>query len=181
MPGNDIVLTIDRSVQYAAEQALLRRVAQLGARGAQAIVMSTKTGEIVAMASVRINDQGVYEITSGNYSAVDAYEPGSVGKVITIAGALNEGTVTPESTFVVPWQKVYTKRGDRLHDSHMHGDERDERRADPRRVVEHRHDHGVRDDGLRGVSSFERQDHYMRLFGLGERRRSTSPTRRPAS
>ena len=65
----------------------------------------------------------MYEITSGNYSAVDAYEPGSVGKVITIAAALNEGTVTPESTFVVPWQKVYTKRGDRLHDSHMHGDE----------------------------------------------------------
>ena len=49
------------------------------------------------MASVRINDDGVYEITSGNYSAVDAYEPGSVGKVITIAGALNEGTVTPET------------------------------------------------------------------------------------
>ena len=98
IPGADIVLTIDRSVQYAAEQALLTRVGQVGARGGQAIVMDTKTGEVLAMASVRINgDTGVYEITSGNYSAVDAYEPGSVGKVITISAALNDGTVTPET------------------------------------------------------------------------------------
>ena len=70
IPGADIVLTIDRSVQYAAEQALLTRVGQLGAHGGQAIVMDTKTGEVLAMASVRINsDSGVYEITSGNYSA----------------------------------------------------------------------------------------------------------------
>ena len=98
VPGNDIVLTLDRSVQYASRAGAAqarRRARRHAAR--QAIVMGTKTGEIVAMASVRINDKGVYEITSGNYSAVDAYEPGSVGKVITMSGALNEGTVTPDT------------------------------------------------------------------------------------
>ncbi len=146
IPGADIVLTLDRSVQYAAEQALLTRVGELGARGGQAIVMDTKTGEVLAMASVRINsDSGVYEITSGNYSAVDAYEPGSVGKVITISGALNDGTVTPDTVFTVPWQKVYTNNGDRLHDSHQHGTDPMTVERHPHRVLEHRHDHGVRD------------------------------------
>ena len=163
MPGNDIVLTLDRSVQYAAEQALLKRVAELGARGGQAVVMGSKTGEVIAMASVRINDEGYYEITSGNYSAVDAYEPGSVGKVITISGALNEGTVTPESSFVVPWQKVYTNRGDRLHDSHMHGDEV----MDVQQILVESSNIGT--ITVSETMGFERQYHYMRAFGLGER------------
>ena len=179
VPGNDIVLTVDRSVQYASEQALLRRVAQLGARGGQAIVMGSKTGEIVAMASVRINDQGVYEITSGNYSAVDAYEPGSVGKVISVAAALNEGTVTPESSFVVPWQKVYTRRGDRLHDSHVHGDEV----MTVEQILVESSNIGaitVSETMAReGTTSFERQDHYMRLFGLGEKTALNFPDETP--
>ncbi len=163
VPGNDIVLTLDRSVQYAAEQALLKRVAELGARGGQAVVMGSKTGEVIAMASVRINDEGYYEITSGNYSAVDAYEPGSVGKVITISGALNEGTVTPASSFVVPWQKVYTNRGDRLHDSHMHGDEV----MDVQQILVESSNIGT--ITVSETMGFERQYHYMRAFGLGER------------
>ena len=125
--------------------------------------MGSKTGDIVAMASVRIGDAGVYEITSGNYSAVDAYEPGSVGKVITISGALNEGTVTPETSFVVPWQKVYTRRGDRLHDSHAHATEA----MTVEQIL-------VRSSNIGTITvsetmGFERQYHYMQQFGLGER------------
>ena len=163
VPGNDIVLTLDRSVQYAAEQALLKRVAELGARGGQAVVMRSKTGEVIAMASVRIGDEGHYEVTSGNYSAVDAYEPGSVGKVITIAGALNEGTVTPESSFVVPWRKVYTNRGERLHDSHVHGDEV----MNVEQILVESSNIGT--ITVSETMGFERQYHYMRAFGLGER------------
>ena len=160
--GNDIVLTIDRSVQYAAEQALLERVAETGAHGGQAIVMGSKTGEVVAMASVRINDAGVYEVTSGNYSAVDAYEPGSVGKVITISGALNEGTVTPESSFVVPWRKRYTRRGDMLHDSHIHGDEV----MNVEQILVESSNIGT--ITVSETMGFERQHHYMTEFGLGQ-------------
>lgn len=116
--GNDVVLTIDRSVQYTVEQALLAQVEAVIARGGTAIVMSTTTGEIIAMASVRRNDAGVVEVTSGNFAAVDAYEPGSVVKAATIAAALNEGTVTPETAFEVPWYKKYSDLV--LHDAETH-------------------------------------------------------------
>ena len=120
--GNDLVLTLDRSIQYSTEQVLLEKVSEIGARGATAIVVDTDTGEIYSMASVRQNDEsGAYEVTSGNYAAVDAYEPGSVAKVITIASALSDGLVTPESSYLVPWRKQYYD--DLLTDSHQHPDE----------------------------------------------------------
>ena len=120
--GDDLVLTLDRSIQYSTEQVLLEQVAAIGARGATAIAMDTDTGEIYSMASVRRDDEtGAYGVTSGNFAAVDAYEPGSVAKVITIASALSEGLVTPETSYVVPWRKQYYD--DLLKDSHEHPDE----------------------------------------------------------
>ena len=119
--GDDLVLTIDRSIQHTAEQLLLERVGAIPARGAQAIVMDTDSGEIYAMASVRQNADGVPEITSGNYALVEAYEPGSVAKVVTIAGALDSGAVTPETGFEVPWRREYFDV--MLSDSHQHATE----------------------------------------------------------
>ena len=58
---------------------------------------------------------------SANYAAVDAYEPGSVGKVITIAGALDAGVVEPDTTFLVPWRKQYYD--DLLKDAVQHPEE----------------------------------------------------------
>ena len=116
------MLTLDRSVQYSTEQVLLEQVAAIGAKGATAIAMDTDTGEIYSMASVRRDDEtGDFEVTSGNFAAVDAYEPGSVAKVITIASSLSEGLVTPETSYVVPWRKQYYD--DLLKDSHQHPDE----------------------------------------------------------
>ena len=120
--GDDLVLTLDRSIQYSTEQVLLEQVAAIGAKGATAIALDTDTGEIFSMASVRQDaDTGLYGVTSGNFAAVDAYEPGSVAKVITIASALSEGLVTPETSYVVPWRKQYYD--DLLKDSHQHPDE----------------------------------------------------------
>ncbi|MET0663591.1 MAG: penicillin-binding protein 2, partial [Ilumatobacteraceae bacterium] len=119
IPGDDLVLTLDRSIQFSTEQVLLERVSELGARGATAIVMAPHTGDILAMASVRRNDEtGQYEVTSGNYAAVDAYEPGSVAKVITISSALSDGLVTPDTYFEVPWRKQYAD--DLLTDAEQH-------------------------------------------------------------
>ncbi len=119
VPGDDLVLSISRPIQYQAEQALLAASAQYGARGGQAIVMNPKTGELYAMASVRLDpDTGKYAVTTANLAAVDAYEPGSVAKVITIAAALNEGAVTPETTFTVPWQDHFYDKD--LHDAEPH-------------------------------------------------------------
>ncbi|HSM67705.1 MAG TPA: penicillin-binding protein 2 [Ilumatobacteraceae bacterium] len=122
VPGEDLVLTLDRSIQFSTEQVLLEQVQAIGARGATAIAMDTDTGEIYSMASVRADDEtGAYEVTSGNFAAVDAYEPGSVAKVITVASALSEGLVTPDTSYLVPWRKQYYD--DLLKDAEQHPDE----------------------------------------------------------
>ena len=65
-PGTDLVLTIDRSMQYQTEQALLARVNELSAKGGNAIILDTKSGEVLSIASVRRGDDGVAAITAGN-------------------------------------------------------------------------------------------------------------------
>ncbi len=104
--GQDLVLTINRSMQFQTDAALLQRVAELKARGGNAIVMNSKTGEIYAISSIRRLDSGTYTTSPGNLSAVEAYEPGSVAKVISVAAAINENRVTDKSVFSVPgWQR----------------------------------------------------------------------------
>jgi cell division protein FtsI (penicillin-binding protein 3) len=120
VPGQDIVLTIDRSVQFEVERALVDQVTNMLARGGSAIVMDTDTGEIIAMVGVRRGEDGIVRVTSGNIAAVDAAEPGSVVKAITIAAALNEGTVTPDTMFHVPYRKNYSDGT--LHDAEVHDD-----------------------------------------------------------
>ncbi|MGA1076832.1 MAG: penicillin-binding transpeptidase domain-containing protein, partial [Ilumatobacteraceae bacterium] len=77
--------------------------------------------DILAMASVRRGDDDVVSVTAANSAALDAYEPGSVAKVVTVAAALDQGTVTPATTFLVPWRRQYAD--DVLSDSHQHPDE----------------------------------------------------------
>jgi len=109
IPGDDIVLTLDKNIQFQTDRALLDRVGQLSAKGGTAIVMNTKTGQVYAMSNVRRNAAGSVELASGNFAAVEAYEPGSVAKVFSVSAALNEGTVTPETIFKVPGAIVVDK------------------------------------------------------------------------
>lgn len=101
-PGDDIVLTIDKSIQFQVDQALLQRVNQLGARGGTVIVMDSRTGDIYAMSNVRRDEANVPVISRGNFAMVEAHEPGSVAKVFSVSAALNEGIVDPETVFEVP-------------------------------------------------------------------------------
>jgi cell division protein FtsI (penicillin-binding protein 3) len=123
VPGDDVVLTLSRPLQYAAEQALLKAVPQYSARGGTAIVMDSHTGELLAMAGVRRDDTGKYQVSSSNIGAVDVYEPGSVAKVITIAGALNDGAVKPDTVFSVPGSKHFYDPKHALRDAEAHGQE----------------------------------------------------------
>jgi cell division protein FtsI (penicillin-binding protein 3) len=119
VPGNDLVITIDRSIQFACEQALVNQVSRIGAKGATCVVMDTRNGEIYAMASVRRNTtSGKVEVASGNYAMVDADEPGSVAKVITVAAALDLDVVRPDTRFDVPWREQYYD--DLLSDAWQH-------------------------------------------------------------
>jgi cell division protein FtsI (penicillin-binding protein 3) len=167
VPGQDLVLTIDRSIQFAAEQALIRQVTGIGAKAGQAIVMDTDTGEVLAMASVlRDTETGEVRVTSRNSAVVDAYEPGSVAKVITMAAALNEGGVTPASNFVVPWRKQYAD--DLLSDSHQHPDEN----MSVQQILVESSNIGtimVKESIVEdAVESRRVHWEYMRRFGLGE-------------
>jgi len=102
VPGDDIVLTLDKNIQFQTDKALLDRVGQLSAKGGTAIVMNTTTGQVYAMSNVRRDAAGSAVLATGNFAAVEAYEPGSVAKVFSISAALNEGTVTPETILKVP-------------------------------------------------------------------------------
>ncbi len=107
-PGRDVVLTLDRAMQFEAEQVLARHVAAARAKGGMAIVMRPDTGEVLAMANVATDpaavpgDPGAVRPTSNNLALTTVYEPGSVNKVITLAGAIEEGVVRPDSSIAVP-------------------------------------------------------------------------------
>ena len=162
VPGDDLVLTISRPIQYAAEQALVQKVAEIGARGATAIVMDPATGEVYAMAGVRRdNETGEIRVSSANIAAVDAYEPGSVAKVITVSGALNEGTVTPDTSFDVPGEKLFYDTV--LHDATEHGLQA----MTVARILAKSSNIGtIFVSQSMGVA---KQEAYMRAFGLGSR------------
>lgn len=101
--GDDLVLTVDKNIQYHAEAALLDRVGQLQAKGGTAIVMDSKTGEVYAMSNVRRDPKtGIAYLTTGNYGAVEAYEPGSVAKVFSISAAINDSAVAADTVVKVP-------------------------------------------------------------------------------
>ena len=109
IPGGRLVTTINRTIQFQVDSILTQQVQFVEARGGSAIVMDTKTGEIYAMSNIRRNADGSYTSDSGNFAAVEAYEPGSVAKVFSIAAAINESKVVPSTTFTVPYEQIYDK------------------------------------------------------------------------
>lgn len=107
--GHNVLTTIDRTVQYQVDGILTQQVERLMARSGIAVVMHSRTGEIYAMSSVRRNDDGTYSNNAGNLAVVEANEPGSVAKVFSVAAALEEGSVTTQSTFTVPGVQTFNK------------------------------------------------------------------------
>jgi len=105
-PGSDIVLTLDREIQFIVEGALEEAVYRTGARGGAVVVLHAKTGEILALASAPTfnpAERGKLEPEiMRNRAITDTYEPGSTLKVIAIAGALEEGIVHPATPIETP-------------------------------------------------------------------------------
>ena len=101
--GADLVLTIDRTVQHVVEQHLNRAIEQYQAESGTIIVMDPRTGAIIAMASKPCyNPYDFYDVEEElllNPIVSQQYEPGSVMKLITMAAALDSGTVTPSTTY----------------------------------------------------------------------------------
>ncbi|CAM5357465.1 Peptidoglycan D,D-transpeptidase FtsI [Streptomyces narbonensis] len=115
VPGSDIELTIDRDIQWAAQQAITEQVGKSKANRGYVVVQNTRTGEVLAMANAPgfdPNDLSAANAASmGNAALQDAYEPGSTSKVMSMAAVLEEGKATPQTHVTVP-NRLH--RGDRL-------------------------------------------------------------------
>lgn len=106
--GTTLVLTVNRDLQAKVETILDQSLTEYGAENGTIIVMNPKNGEILAMATtprMDLNNYGSYFSLYDNGSKYNssigmAYEPGSVLKVLTMAAALDTGSVRPETTFV---------------------------------------------------------------------------------
>ena len=108
--GASVRLTIDRDVQYVAQNAIAKAVKSSRAASGTVIVMDPKTGQILAHATAPTFDPNKPVKLSDvhNSSVQDVYEPGSTGKVMTLAAAIEEKLVSPTTVFSVPY-KLKTK------------------------------------------------------------------------
>lgn len=102
--GADLVLTIDRNIQFFACDALHAAVATHGASGGTVVVMDPKTGAIRAMCSAPDFDPNNYQDTKdtsafNNPAIFLDYEPGSIFKPLTMAAGIETGVVTPDTTY----------------------------------------------------------------------------------
>ncbi len=103
-PGDDLVLTIDQTLQYAAEDLVRKAVIASKSKAGWAVIMNPRTGDVLAMANIRATEApGGTEVSKANNAVIDVFEPGSVNKLITIAAAVNEGLVSPSTIFQVPY------------------------------------------------------------------------------
>ncbi|MFF0026514.1 MULTISPECIES: peptidoglycan D,D-transpeptidase FtsI family protein [unclassified Streptomyces] len=113
--GSDVELTIDRDIQWAAQNAISEQVKKSGADRGYVMVQDARTGEILAMAnSPGFDPNDLSQASSaalGNAALQDAYEPGSTAKVMSMAAVLEENVATPATHVVVP-NRLH--RGDRL-------------------------------------------------------------------
>lgn len=104
--GKDVTLTLDPEIQNKVEEVLERTVTTTGAKAAMAVVMRPRDGAILGMASAPTfdaSDRSEIEFDQvRNRPVTDLFEPGSVFKLVTMAGAIEEGVVSPATTLYVP-------------------------------------------------------------------------------
>ena len=104
LDGSDVVLTIDRTIQHVACQALQKAVKSYQADGGSVVIIDPMTGRVLAMCGAPDFDPNRYRETMdldvfNNPAIFKAYEPGSIFKPITMAAALDSGAVLPSTTF----------------------------------------------------------------------------------
>ena len=120
--GTSVRLTIDRDIQWIASKAIANVVSKSHAANGTVIVMDPKTGAILAHATAPTfdpnNTKNVSQYLMRNPSVQDVYEPGSTGKVMTLAAAIEEKKITSQSVFSVPYQ--IKRGGDTFHDHERH-------------------------------------------------------------
>lgn len=120
--GKSVRLTIDRDLQWAAEDAITALAKETKASSVSAVIMDPATGEILALATAPGFDPNNFSHTKASLlkipSVQDIYEPGSTGKVMTMAAALEEKVVTPTTVFKTPDKIRRAGKTFNDHDTH---------------------------------------------------------------
>ena len=120
-PGNDVVLSLDRNVQHLAYRELENAIRQHHAKAGAVVVLDARSGEVLALANYPAynpNNRGkVSSQAMRNRAITDLFEPGSTMKPFTVATAIEQGKVRPE-TLINTEHGVYTVGGKKIHDSH---------------------------------------------------------------
>ncbi|MEI7478735.1 MAG: penicillin-binding transpeptidase domain-containing protein, partial [Actinomycetes bacterium] len=139
VPGQGIELTLDVPLQFQTERALGEELLKSNAISGTAIVMDTRTGDILAQANLVNTTQAPYagavpvppvipsktpvlpgiQQAMNNLAVTQAYEPGSVFKIVAFSAALQGGQISPQSSFSVPDEIKIDKY--KFHDAERHG------------------------------------------------------------
>ena len=125
VPGSDLRLTLDRDIQWDAQQEITDEVKKAGAEGGYVIVQDVTDGKVLAMATAPGFDPNDLAHANpdnlGNSALQEVYEPGSVSKLMTMAAVLQQNVATPLTHVTVPGS---LPRADRVfHDDTAHGTE----------------------------------------------------------
>ncbi len=120
--GTSVRLTVDRDIQWVASKAIADAVKSSRALSGTVIVMDPKTGQILAHATAPTFDPNdttkVSLVAMRNPSVLDVYEPGSTGKVMTLAAAIEEKKITPETVLTIPYALKRSVKTFRDHEPH---------------------------------------------------------------
>jgi len=162
--GADLVLTVNRTMQYEVEKALREVIQKERAESGTIIVLEPKTGAILAMASFPSYDPNNYAETPQklfpNPAISKQYEPGSVMKIVTLAAGLDSGIITQDSTYIDNGYILVGGRPIRNSDGNAYG------RATMTQILAH-----SLNVGAATISMELRADRfyrYLRSFGFGE-------------
>jgi cell division protein FtsI (penicillin-binding protein 3) len=124
LDGCDVILTLDKNIQYVVEKELKKAVQASSASGGMAVVMNPKTGEILALAVQPSFDPNHFSTVPPqirkNRAVTDTFEPGSTFKTFLLAAALEEQAAAPKEMFFCE-NGAYTVGGKVIHDTHKHG------------------------------------------------------------
>lgn len=162
--GDELRLTLDAVIQFAAQEELARGVEAAGAAGGSIVVLEPRSGDVLAMANLPSFNPNEFERYGPawfrNRAVSDAAEPGSTLKAFLLAAALEEKVVVPQMSFFCE-NGVMPFRGGRLHDVHPHGT------LSVRGILANSSNIGAAKIAL--LLGDEAYYRYLRAFGFGEK------------
>ncbi len=122
--GNNVVLTIDRTIQHITQKALDASATEYGAQSGMAIVMAPATGEVLALAHYPFFNPNSYRSFERelwrNRAITDPFEPGSTMKIFSVAAAIDNGVCSPSTIFYCE-NGEYRIGRNTIHDTKSHG------------------------------------------------------------